>query len=84
VPDMLRLELTELHEGYVGRVNRAVAECREDAIRGLSDDYTEEALTLLTGSVGVGADQPGGEPVRRPGRARPRARLLSGIRRRRR
>jgi hypothetical protein len=39
--------MTELRDHYVRRVNEAVADDRSDLIRELSDDYLEEALSLI-------------------------------------
>ena len=43
-------QLHELHEDYADRVNRLVAEDREDLIRELADRFTEEALRLIVAS----------------------------------
>jgi hypothetical protein len=43
-------QLHELHEAYADRVNRLVAEDREDLIRELADRFTEEALRLIVAS----------------------------------
>ena len=40
-------ELTELHEDYVWRVNRAVAEDRMDVVRELYEEYFEAALERI-------------------------------------
>lgn len=42
--DMVR----ELHEAYVWKVNQAVAEGRMDLVEQFSDEYTDEALDLMT------------------------------------
>ena len=41
------VELTELHEDYVWRVNRAVAEDRMDVVRELYEEYFEAALERI-------------------------------------
>jgi hypothetical protein len=46
-PDELTKRLAALHEDYVDKVNRLVAEDREDLVQGLVDSYTDEALALL-------------------------------------
>lgn len=38
----------ELHEAYVWRINAAVAEGRMDLVWEFADQYTDEALQLLT------------------------------------
>jgi hypothetical protein len=43
-------QLHELHEAYADRVNRLVAEDREDLVRELAEGYTEEALRLIVAS----------------------------------
>jgi hypothetical protein len=40
--------LRELHEDYVWKVNAAIGEGREDLVWRLVDDYTEQALRLMT------------------------------------
>ena len=40
--------LRELHEAYVWKVNQAVAEGRMDLVEQFSDEYTDEALDLMT------------------------------------
>jgi hypothetical protein len=47
-PDDLSRYLRELHDDYVDKINRLVAENREDLIQGLVDAYTEEALAAMT------------------------------------
>ena len=49
-PPTITEQLHELHEDYAGRVNRLVAEGREDLVRELADGYTEEALRLIVAS----------------------------------
>jgi hypothetical protein len=50
-------ELARLHEFYVWQVNAAVGEGRMDLVEELADQYTEEALALMSaGSL------PGQEP----------------------
>jgi hypothetical protein len=50
-PDDLHRHLRDLHDAYIDKVNRLVAENREDLIQELVDAYTEEALAAMTGSV---------------------------------
>jgi hypothetical protein len=57
-PDQVR-RLRELHETYVWKVNAAVGEGRDDLIRRLARDFTDEALRLIT-------DDADNEPCRRP------------------
>ena len=57
-PDQAR-RLRELHETYVWKVNAAVGEGRDDLIRRLARDFTDEALRLIT-------DDADNEPCRRP------------------
>jgi hypothetical protein len=47
-PDDLPRHLRDLHDEYVDKVNRLVAENREDLIQELVDSYTEEALAAIT------------------------------------
>lgn len=42
--------LAELHVAYVERVNQAVAEGRDDLVRVLVEEYTDEALRAITGA----------------------------------
>ena len=51
-PDLLR----ELHDAYVWKVNAAVAEGRMDLVWEFADEYTDEALQLMStlGSPGCG------------------------------
>jgi hypothetical protein len=49
-PPTIAEQLHELHEDYADRVNRLVAEDREDLVRELADGYTEEALRLIVAS----------------------------------
>ena len=52
-----RERLAQLHEFYVWQVNAAVGEGRMDLVEELAEQYTEEALALMTaGSL------PGQEP----------------------
>jgi hypothetical protein len=46
-PSTIAEQLHELHEDYADRVNRLVAEDREDLVRELADRFTEEALQLI-------------------------------------
>lgn len=39
--------LSELHDDYIGRINAAVAEDREDLILSLSSEFTDAALTAI-------------------------------------
>ena len=57
-PNQVR-RLRELHETYVWKVNAAVGEGRDDLIRRLGRDFTDEALRLIT-------DHADNEPCRRP------------------
>ena len=41
--------LAELHDSSVWEVNAAVAEGREDLVRGLADDYFERSVRLMMG-----------------------------------
>jgi hypothetical protein len=50
-PDELTGRLTALHEAYVDKVNRLIAEDREDLIQDLVDGYADEALALLAPAV---------------------------------
>jgi hypothetical protein len=50
-PDDLSRHLRDLHDAYVDKVNRLIAENREDLIQGLVDTYAEEALAAMTGSA---------------------------------
>ena len=45
--------LRELHENYVWKVNAAIGEGREDLVWRLVDDYTEQALRLMTAEHGT-------------------------------
>ncbi len=49
-PPTIAEQLHELHEDYADRVNRLVAEDREDLVRELADQFTEEALRLILAS----------------------------------
>lgn len=53
-PDLLR----ELHEAYVWKVNEAVAEGRMDLVQQFSDEYTDEALDLMTSLQTPGCGRP--------------------------
>lgn len=55
-PVTLDEQLARLHEAYVWQVNAAVGEGRMDLVQELADQYTEEALDLIT------AGSPGQEP----------------------
>jgi hypothetical protein len=47
--------LRELHDAYVWEVNAAVGEDRMDVVWRLADEYTDQALRLMTlGSPGCG------------------------------
>jgi hypothetical protein len=48
--DDLSRRLRDLHDAYVDRVNRLVAEDREDLALEAADAYTEEALELIVTS----------------------------------
>ena len=47
-PEDLSRHLRDLHDAYVDKVNRLVAEGREDLIQELVDAYSEEALAAMT------------------------------------
>ena len=49
-PPTIAEQLHELHEDYADRVNRLVAEDREDMVPELADSYAEEALRLIVAS----------------------------------
>jgi hypothetical protein len=51
--------LRELHEAYVWQVNAAVAEGRMDLVRQLADEYTDEALQLMTAMHAPGCGRDG-------------------------
>ena len=63
--------LRELHEAYVWKVNAAVAEGRMDLVWQFSDEYTDEALDLMT-SLDPGCGRPGCTTCARAG-SRPAA-----------
>lgn len=50
--------LRELHEAYVWEVNAAVAEGRMDLVWQLADEYTEEAMELMTAQHPLGCGRP--------------------------
>jgi hypothetical protein len=50
-PEDLSRHLRDLHDAYVDKVNRLVAEGREDLIQELVDAYSDEALAAMTGSA---------------------------------
>lgn len=54
-PDLLR----ELHDAYVWKVNAAVAEGRMDLVDEFADQYTDEALRLMSSSGQPGCGRPG-------------------------
>ena len=47
--------LRELKDVYVDAVNRAVAEDRDDLVRTLVDEYSDESLTLMARVLPVAA-----------------------------
>jgi hypothetical protein len=49
-PDSTFARLRDLHHDYVERVNRLVAEDREDLIPNAISDYADEALHEITAS----------------------------------
>jgi hypothetical protein len=49
-PPTIAAQLHEFHEAYADRVNRLVAEDREDLVRELADGDIEEALRLIVAS----------------------------------
>jgi hypothetical protein len=66
------IRLHELHDDYVWRVNAAVAEGREDLIRGLCDEYVEEAVRILAeGSPATACGREACEACARPRRLPP-------------
>ena len=50
--------LRELHDAYVWKVNAAVAEDRMDLVWQFADEYTDEALQLLTTLESPGCGRP--------------------------
>ena len=50
--------LRELHDAYAWKVNAAVAEGRMDLVRELADEYTDEALQLMTTHRSPGCGRP--------------------------
>jgi len=50
--------LRELHESYVWKVNAAVEEGRMDLVWNFADEYTDEALRLMTTLESPGCDRP--------------------------
>lgn len=69
--------LRELHDAYVWKVNAAVAEGRMDLVWEFSDEYTDEALHLMTTLRETGCGRPtcgicaqGSSPPNRPARRR--------------
>jgi hypothetical protein len=53
-PDELARYLRALHDDYVDKVNRAVADNREDLIKDLTDAYADEALAAMTAPSALG------------------------------
>ncbi len=51
-------QLRELHDAYVWKVNSAVGEGREDLVWQLVDDYTAEAMLLMTQEQGTRCGRP--------------------------
>jgi len=51
--------LRDLHEAYVWKVNAAVAEGRMDLVREFAEEYTDEALQLMTTLHPSGCGRPG-------------------------
>jgi hypothetical protein len=49
--------LRELHEAYVWKVNAAVGEGRDDLVWRLVDEYTDQALRLMTAEHGTACDR---------------------------
>ncbi|MDT0351180.1 hypothetical protein [Pseudonocardia charpentierae] len=47
--------LRELKDVYVDAVNRAVAEDRDDLVRTLADEYSDESLALMARVLPVAA-----------------------------
>ena len=56
MPDTRALQ--QLHDAYVWEVNAAVGEDRLDLVWQLVDDFTDEALRLLTDSDDAGCGRP--------------------------
>ena len=55
-PDTTLVEsLRELKDVYVDAVNRAVAEDRDDLVRTLVDEYSDESLALMARVLPVAA-----------------------------
>jgi hypothetical protein len=52
-------QLRELHDAYVWKVNAAVAEGRMDLVWQFADEYTDEALRLMTALHPPGCGRPG-------------------------
>jgi hypothetical protein len=50
--------LRRLHEDYVWEVNAAVADGRMDLVWRLADEYTDEALRLMTSLQSPGCGRP--------------------------
>ena len=50
--------LRELHDAYVWKVNAAVAEGRMDLVWELADEYTDEAVQLMTRLHSPGCGRP--------------------------
>jgi len=50
--------LRELHDAYVWSVNAAVAEGRDDLVAELADEYTVEALRIMTEHCAPACDRP--------------------------
>jgi hypothetical protein len=50
-PRDLSQYLRDLHDAYVDKVNRLVAEDREDLIQEVVDTYAEEALQAIAGEA---------------------------------
>lgn len=51
--------LRELHDAYVWKVNAAVAEGRMDLVHEFADEYTDEALQLISSLGSPGCERPG-------------------------
>jgi hypothetical protein len=49
--------LRELHEVYIWEVNAAVGEGRMDLVQQLADEYTDQALELMT-AMSSGCERP--------------------------
>jgi hypothetical protein len=65
----LTRRLRDLHDDYAWQVNAAVAEGRDDLVWGLVDDYTDQALQMITGGPDSACTRPDCPMCARPGPA---------------